>query len=76
MMRHLTRETLVTVTAAGALCAAVAFAQSELELVIVSWGGAYTASQQQAYHENESMVRRRFQTLVGPMPDTSSSCLT
>lgn len=45
------RKTLVAVTAAGALCAAVAFAQSELELVIVSWGGAYTASQQQAYHE-------------------------
>jgi putative spermidine/putrescine transport system substrate-binding protein len=51
MIRLLSRKTLFTVTAAGALCAAVAYAQSELELVIVSWGGAYTASQQQAYHE-------------------------
>ena len=28
-----------------------AVAQAETELVVVSWGGAYTASQQKAYHE-------------------------
>ncbi len=37
---------------AGALgIAAVALAQTQTNLVIVSWGGAYTASQQKAYHE-------------------------
>ena len=40
---------------AGALSAAFAFAgmttAQATELVVVSWGGAYTASQQNAYHE-------------------------
>jgi len=36
--------------AAGALGLAGA-AQAQTELVVVSWGGAYTASQQKAYHE-------------------------
>lgn len=51
MMRYLARKTVVAVAATGALCTAAAFAQNKLELVFVSWGGAYTASQQQAYHE-------------------------
>ena len=36
---------------AGLIALGVATAQAETTLVIVSWGGAYTASQQQAYHE-------------------------
>ena len=31
--------------------ASMGVAQAETELVVVSWGGAYTASQQKAYHE-------------------------
>ncbi len=41
------RQTLLA-TAAFALTAA---AQAQTELVVVSWGGAYSASQQKAYHE-------------------------
>lgn len=41
------RQTLLA-TAAFALTAA---AQAQTELVVVSWGGAYSASQQNAYHE-------------------------
>lgn len=41
------KQTLLA-TAAFAVSFAV---QAETELVIVSWGGAYTASQQKAYHE-------------------------
>jgi putative spermidine/putrescine transport system substrate-binding protein len=33
------------------VCAGVALAQTQLDLVVVSWGGAYTASQQKAYHD-------------------------
>ena len=38
-----------TLIAASVVAAAPAMAQTEL--VVVSWGGAYTASQQKAYHE-------------------------
>ena len=31
--------------------AAIGTAQADTDLVVVSWGGAYTASQQKAYHE-------------------------
>jgi len=37
--------------AIGALLATGAPAQAETTLTVVSWGGAYTASQQRAYHE-------------------------
>ena len=40
-------KTLLTTAAFGLVTAA----HAETELVIVSWGGAYTASQQKAYHE-------------------------
>ena len=50
-MRDLKRRTLVTVAAVATVCAGVALAQSKLDLVVVSWGGAYTASQQKAYHD-------------------------
>ncbi len=40
-------KTLLTTAAFGLVTAA----HAETELVIVSWGGAYTASQQNAYHE-------------------------
>ncbi len=40
-------QTLLTTAAFGLVTAA----HAETELVIVSWGGAYTASQQNAYHE-------------------------
>lgn len=39
----------IAIGLAGALAATAASAQTEL--VVVSWGGAYTASQQKAYHE-------------------------
>ena len=42
---------LAAVSAAAFGLAAVGTAQAETELVVVSWGGAYTASQQKAYHE-------------------------
>ena len=50
-MRDLKRRTLVTAAAVATVCAGVAFAQTQLDLVVVSWGGAYTASQQKAYHD-------------------------
>ena len=43
-----------TLTAAVVVTAATAFAataSAETELVVVSWGGAYSASQQKAYHD-------------------------
>ena len=41
-----------SVAAAGLLAYGVAgTAQADIDLVVVSWGGAYTASQQKAYHE-------------------------
>jgi len=44
------KRCMVAALAAGALGLAGA-AQAQTELVVVSWGGAYTASQQKAYHE-------------------------
>ena len=40
-----------TLLATATTFALVAAAQAQTELVVVSWGGAYTASQQKAYHE-------------------------
>lgn len=40
----------LTVAAVAALAAPIA-AQAETEMVVVSWGGAYSASQQGAYHD-------------------------
>ena len=34
----------------------VVAAQAEITMVIVSWGGAYTASQQRAYQDRKSVV--------------------
>ena len=40
-----------TLLATATTLAMVAGAQAQTELVVVSWGGAYTASQQNAYHQ-------------------------
>ncbi len=37
--------------ATAVLAASVSTAQAETDMVVVSWGGAYTKSQQKAYHE-------------------------
>ncbi len=46
-MNKTLKQTLLATAAFGLVTAA----HAETELVIVSWGGAYTASQQNAYHE-------------------------
>ncbi|MGU9951408.1 MAG: extracellular solute-binding protein [Gammaproteobacteria bacterium WSBS_2016_MAG_OTU1] len=46
-----THKKIVSGVAVAALVAGNAFAASDIELTIVSWGGAYTTSQQNAYHE-------------------------
>ena len=46
-MKPVTRHTLL----AAAVAVASAGAATAKDLVVVSWGGAYTASQQKAYHE-------------------------
>jgi putative spermidine/putrescine transport system substrate-binding protein len=46
-MNKIFKQTLLAATAAGF----VVTAHAETTLVIVSWGGAYTASQQRAYHQ-------------------------
>lgn len=46
-MNKIFKQTLLATAAFGLVTAA----HAETELVIVSWGGAYTASQQNAYHE-------------------------
>ena len=46
-MNKIVKQTLLTVAVAGI----VTTAQAETTMVVVSWGGAYTASQQKAYHE-------------------------
>ena len=46
------RKTLIALAAAGTLAiGATAVAQQSVNLTIVSWGGAYSASQQNAYHD-------------------------
>ena len=51
-MKLLTRRTLIAAAVSAALGVGIGSAQAEdIEMVVVSWGGAYTASQQQAYHE-------------------------
>ena len=44
------RQTLTAAVIATAATAFAATASAETELVVVSWGGAYSASQQNAYH--------------------------
>lgn len=46
-MNKLFKQTLLATAAAGVM----ATAQAETTMVIVSWGGAYTKSQQRAYHQ-------------------------
>ncbi len=46
-----TKQVLLTAATAFAFTTVAATAQAETELVVVSWGGAYTVSQQKAYHE-------------------------
>ncbi len=46
-MNKILKQTLLASAAFGLVSAA----HAETELVVVSWGGAYTASQQKAYHE-------------------------
>ncbi|MEM7172644.1 MAG: ABC transporter substrate-binding protein [Pseudomonadota bacterium] len=48
-MKSLLKST--TIALAGALAFGAASAQAETDLVVVSWGGAYSASQQKAYHD-------------------------
>ncbi|SUZ30634.1 hypothetical protein ROE7235_00360 [Roseibaca ekhonensis] len=42
---------LIALSSAASIMALSAAAQEEVSLTVVSWGGAYTASQQRAYHE-------------------------
>jgi len=45
------RQTLTAAVVATAATAFATTASAETELVVVSWGGAYSASQQNAYHD-------------------------
>ena len=45
------RQALTAAVVATAATALAATASAETELVVVSWGGAYSASQQKAYHD-------------------------
>src|SRR5690606_32603652 len=45
------RKSTLSLAAAAAIGVAGTGAASATDLVVVSWGGAYTASQQKAYHE-------------------------
>ena len=45
------KQTLPVALLSAFAFGAAATAQAQTELVVVSWGGAYTASQQKAYHE-------------------------
>ncbi|MDH3452182.1 MAG: ABC transporter substrate-binding protein [Gammaproteobacteria bacterium] len=49
-MKLLPRKTLIAAATAAVVAGGIAPAQA-VDLVFVSWGGAYTASQQQAYHD-------------------------
>lgn len=44
-------KTLASLTITAALAATSYTAAAQTEMVVVSWGGAYSASQQKAYHE-------------------------
>ena len=51
-MKSLLKQTCLGLAGvAGLSLAALGTAQADTDLVVVSWGGAYTASQQKAYHE-------------------------
>jgi putative spermidine/putrescine transport system substrate-binding protein len=45
------KRTLMASAALGALVASTGIANAETSLTVVSWGGAYTESQQRAYHD-------------------------
>ena len=45
------KSALIAAAVASVAAGAVTGAQAETELVVVSWGGAYSASQQGAYHD-------------------------
>jgi putative spermidine/putrescine transport system substrate-binding protein len=45
------KSALIAAAVAGVAAGAVTSAQADTELVVVSWGGAYSASQQGAYHD-------------------------
>lgn len=45
------KSALIAAAVASVAAGAVTSAQAETELVVVSWGGAYSASQQGAYHD-------------------------
>ncbi len=49
-MKYLVKRSLIAAGVAATMGLA-GTAQAETEMVVVSWGGAYTASQQKAYHE-------------------------
>ena len=65
-------KTIMT-TASAALISSAAFAGSHMsmEMTIVSWGGAYSASQLKAYHEPYSA--KTGVTILND--DSSSTCL-
>lgn len=44
------KKLIASIAAVSVAASATVIAASDLELVVVSWGGAYTASQQNAYH--------------------------
>ncbi len=51
-MKSLLKQTCLGLAGvAGLSLVALGSAQADTDLVVVSWGGAYTASQQKAYHE-------------------------
>jgi putative spermidine/putrescine transport system substrate-binding protein len=50
-MKNLFKLSSVAIATAAIVSLAMPSAQAETDLVIVSWGGAYSASQQNAYHE-------------------------
>lgn len=50
-MQKINKKIVAAIAAATVATASVVTAASQLELVVVSWGGAYTSSQQNAYHQ-------------------------
>ncbi len=49
-MKKINKKIIAAVAAISTVAAATVVAADSLELVVVSWGGAYTTSQQNAYH--------------------------